>query len=263
MLFAGTTEGRLLYEFLKEEQKEALAYVATEYGENILCTENKLAADRMQDDRVQVITGRLDKIGMDAAMKQEIPEVVIDATHPYAEMVTENIKSACIQNKIPYIRVLRESLAADNTICMQGMDEVISYLNCRQGNVLVTTGSKEIHLFTQVENYKERIFARILPDAANIQKCIDLGIQGRNLICMQGPFSEKLNYAILKEFQIQTMITKESGNQGGFLEKINAAKRAKVKVLVLERPQIEMGYRLEKVKNIIKQGDYSSIVLLV
>ena len=55
-------------------------------------------------------------------------------------------------------------------------------------------------------------------------KCEQLGFTGKNLLCMQGPFSVEMNYAIMKSYDISYMVTKDSGNIGGFLQKYNAAK---------------------------------------
>ena len=68
---------------------------------------------------------------------------------------------------------------------------------------------------------------------------------------MQGPFSEEFNLALLKEIKADYLVTKESGSYGGFMEKVQAAKRAGVQVIVIKRPETETGYSLEQVKDIL------------
>ena len=108
MLFAGTTEGRQLYEFLVERGIDAGVYVTTAYGEQILSHEKqRLPRTAGQpyvqqqlpytagepDSAVRIHTGRLDREGMEEQMKQYAPTLVIDATHPYADVATVNIKA--------------------------------------------------------------------------------------------------------------------------------------------------------------------------
>jgi precorrin-6x reductase len=53
---------------------------------------------------------------------------------------------------------------------------------------------------------------------------------------MQGPFSETLNRAMFEAADARILVTKDSGREGGFPEKVRAAKALGMKVAVLERP---------------------------
>ena len=79
---------------------------------------------------------------------------------------------------------------------------------------------------------KDRVFARVLSTAEVASACEKLGFVGRNLICMQGPFSEALNEAMLKQFDCRYLVTKETGKAGGYEEKVEAAKRAGAKLVL-------------------------------
>ena len=59
---------------------------------------------------------------------------------------------------------------------------------------------------------------------------------------MQGPFSEELNYVMLKHTSAKYMVTKESGKVGGFSEKILAASRASATSIVIGRPMEQEGF---------------------
>ena len=61
---------------------------------------------------------------------------------------------------------------------------------------------------------------------------------------MQGPFSEELNVAMMRSVHAKWMVTKESGKAGGFGEKVSAAKKAGVGLVVIGRPA-EDGISLE------------------
>ena len=89
----------------------------------------------------------------------------------------------------------------------------------------------------------------MLPLENVVSSCLALGIPAAHLIAMQGPFSEELNLAMIHQWNIRCLVTKESGKAGGFLEKINAAKRAQIPVLLIGRPhETRKGVSLEQLK---------------
>ena len=92
--------------------------------------------------------------------------------------------------------------------------------------MLISTGSKELHLYTRIKDYKERCFARVLSTQEAVAEAVRLGFEGKHLIAMQGPYSEELNLAMLKHINAAYFVTKESGGAGGFEEKKKAAQKA-------------------------------------
>ena len=100
---------------------------------------------------------------------------IIDATHPYAKEATENIYGASLHTQTPYLRLLRESQGVQDSILVPNAETAVSFLNTVTGNVLLTTGSKELAAFTAVTNYQERLFARVLPMASVLEQCQKLG----------------------------------------------------------------------------------------
>ena len=232
LIFAGTTEGRKLVEYLSQFDIQMTVSVATEYGKELLPT----------GENIKQLVNRLDEKQMETFMIECKFDYVIDATHPYAYDVTKNIKSACEQTATKYIRLLRGTSKVENCIFVNDTESAAAYLNTVEGNVLIATGSKELHLFTKVNDYKNRIFPRVLPTFEVLQQCLELGFYGKNLICMQGPFSEELNTALLNQINAQYMVTKESGDVGGFVQKLKAAEKLGVKLIVIGRPQQEKGF---------------------
>ena len=118
------------------------------------------------------------------------------------------------------------------------------FLRTTEGNILITTGSKELKEYTKIGNYQERCFARVLSTKAAVEESVRLGFEGKHLIAMQGPFSEELNVAMMRSVHAKWMVTKESGKAGGFGEKVSAAKKAGVGLVVIGRPA-EDGISLE------------------
>ena len=121
------------------------------------------------------------------------------------------------------------------------------------GNVLLTTGSKELHHFA-VPGLVERCYPRVLPTMDSLERCLSLGFSPAHIICMQGPFSQELNAALIRQFQIRTLVTKDSGGCGGFRAKAEAARETGCALLVVERPAQETGLTLEELKTALKEA---------
>ena len=161
-------------------------------------------------------------------------------------MVKENIKSACEQNEIEYIRVLRNitDIDSEDYKLVKSVDEAVDYLTTCEGNVFVATGSKEIAKYKKLD--LSRVYARVLSAVESINACKDIGLEGSHIIAMQGPFSERLNIALMEEYNCKYMVSKQTGNNGGFDEKIEACKQAGVYPIIVALPQNDKGISEEE-----------------
>ena len=183
---------------------------------------------------------------MEELFRKENPEIVLDATHPYAAEVTKNIRTACESAGVLYQRILRpEGEKNSEAIYVESTEEAAAFLSGTEGNIFLTTGSKELAKFTGIPDYKERLFARVLSIPSVIRSCAELGIEGKHLIGMQGPFSAEINEAMLRQFQCSYLVTKDTGLAGGFPEKMEACQRCGVTPVIIGRPLKEEGLSLQ------------------
>lgn len=236
IVFAGTTEGYALCEFLAENRVSVYACAATEYGGSLL----------QENEFLHVSAGRLKTEDMEELFRKENPEIVLDATHPYAAEVTKNIRTACESAGVLYQRILRpEGEKNSEAIYVESTEEAAAFLSGTEGNIFLTTGSKELTKFTGIPDYKERLFARVLSIPSVIRSCAELGIEGKHLIGMQGPFSAEINEAMLRQFQCSYLVTKDTGLAGGFPEKMEACQRCGVTPVIIGRPLKEEGLSLQ------------------
>jgi precorrin-2 dehydrogenase/sirohydrochlorin ferrochelatase/precorrin-6A/cobalt-precorrin-6A reductase len=254
MVFAGATEGRQFAAELRRTLRKALAmtvYAATEYGGELLREELSSALSG-EDSQVEIRTGRLNAQEMLAEMLRQRPDFVVDCTHPHARAVTENIIGACQAAQRRYLRLRREGSEGEHSgaVYVDTIAEAAEFLKTRPGVILAATGSKEAEALAG-EELRDRVFLRILPLEEGIRKCRSLGFKVKNLICMQGPFSEDLNRAVLRQIGASWLLTKESGDNGGFAEKLSAASRENVTAVVVRRPGEEGGYALDELLGII------------
>lgn len=226
IIFSGTTEGRELSYLLAEHGHDVTVSVATDYGRE----------EQGSDARIKLLSGTMP---MDSILKI-LPEyeLCIDATHPYATHITASIKRACAETGIEYIRLLREeSELPASAVCVSNAAEAEAFLSKQDGNILLTTGAKELETWKNIA--PARLFPRILPSHKSLEVCEALNIPHRNIIAMQGPFSTELNAAILRQYNIKWLVTKDGGAPGGFTEKLAAAELCKVDVVVISRPPDE------------------------
>lgn len=246
LIFAGTTEGRLLTEALCRsglKQRKITVSVATEYGKQLLPA---------GQENLTVLTGYMEKREMERLMKKEKFSLVVDATHPYARQASENIKGAAEKAGLPYIRLLRDSgCAGRNGVFTANAEEAARYLEKTEGKVLLTIGSKELEPFTGLKNFSERLYARILPVPEMVKKASDLGFDAGHIIAMQGPFTHELNLAMLRQTGASLLVTKDSGKAGGFREKLTAAEEAGAEVIIIGRPEEEEGFSLSQAADML------------
>ena len=232
LIFAGTTEGRKLSECLIDAGIAHTMCVATEYGEVVL-KEHPLA---------KVHQGRMNQEEIRKYIKNGEFAAVVDATHPYAEVVTENIKAAMMNMDIPYLRLKRETDAEsdyEKISYFESNEACVKALESIDGNILLTTGSKELAVYCALDEIKSRLYVRVLPGVESIKLCMEQGIAGKQILALQGPFTVEMNEAMLRQYQIKCLVTKQSGRAGGYQEKLKAAEKAGIPVFVIGHPNEE------------------------
>ncbi|MDO5135431.1 MAG: precorrin-6A reductase [Eubacteriales bacterium] len=242
LVFAGTTEGYQLCRFLSSRGVYVHCCVATDYGSRAL-TESQL---------LKVQAARLCQEEMEALMRELAPRMVLDATHPYAAEVTENIGKACERTGFSCVRILRDSQVENGeAVYVDSPEAAVDYLNEREGNILLTTGSKELSRFAALKGFSERVYARVLSLPWVMEACKGLGLEGRHLIGMQGPFTQELNAAMLRQYQCRYLVTKDTGKAGGFQEKLDGALQAGAVPVVIGRPVKEEGLSVMECKRML------------
>lgn len=238
LIFGGTTEGRILAEELSALGAEVAVSVATQAG----------AEGLAGADGIRVLTGRLDRSGMEALLPGF--DLCVDATHPYAAEATAAIRAACKSTGTPRLRLLRPASQIEGAVCVPDCKAAAEFLTDRPGNILLTTGSKELSAFERLD--PGRLYARVLPTHDGIAACEALSLPHSHILALQGPFTQKLNEAMLEQYQIRWLVTKDGGRAGGFGEKLAATRATGAELVLVERPPDE-GEGLEEILQQIKE----------
>ena len=250
LVIGGTADSRKIIDMLCEKQARVLVSVATSYGAKLLPSHRNL----------QVHEGRLDSEQMADIIKQSGIKCLIDASHPYAGLVSCNAISACEKTRVPYLRYERPQAVVEykkiieaETIC-----EAVLKLEDIKGNILLAAGSKDIEFFaSSISDYKKRLFVRVLPQSEVLLKCERAGLTADNLIAMKGPFSTQMNIEIIKHCKASVLVTKDSGEEGGFAEKIYAAKEMDIPVILIKRPHINYPQKTSCIDKVLDFAEYN------
>jgi precorrin-6x reductase len=232
VIFSGTTEGRRLSGKLAEAGAEVTVCVASDYGRE----------EQGELPGVQVRVGPLSP-----EEKRELLQgaaLCVDATHPYARHISESVKAACKAENTPLLRLKRPDSELGDAHAVESAAEAAAYLAQCEGNILLTTGAKELRSFAALP--PERLFPRILPSMESIAACEEMGIPHRNIIAMQGPFSREMNAATIRQYEIRILVSKDGGGPGGFAEKAAAARETGAELIVIRRPE-ENGLSFDEV----------------
>ena len=146
------------------------------------------------------------------------------------------------EKNIQYFRFEREKvdILPKKYKNFEEIKDLIEYVENLEGNILVTLGSNNVPLFKDLKNLSN-IYFRILSRWDMVKRCEDNNILPKNIIAMQGPFTENMNIAMMEQFNIKYLITKKAGDTGGEREKVSACDKLDVEIIYLDKK--EMSYR--------------------
>ena len=271
-VFSGTSDGNALANRLAACGNAVVVSAATEYG-----------ATLVQEDcpGVTVWAGRAGVEARRQALVANGARALIDATHPYAGAISQQLIALSRELDIEYLRYERPStLPVD--VPAQGAESAIARESASvtgEGKVhddkvhegqargespgasvielcaspehaaqraialgqriFLATGSKDLAAFLQAPDAADKKwFVRITAEPDFIQRAIELGVPRSQICAMQGPFSQAFNTALWQDWQIDCVVTKDSGEAGGFDAKAAAAAALGIPLLVIERPQV-------------------------
>jgi precorrin-6A/cobalt-precorrin-6A reductase len=209
----------------------------TDYG-------GKLAEDFAN----KIITKPLDKDELKDVIKEYGIDILVDATHPFAINASKNAIEVCKALNIKYIRFERkqEKIEHPNIIYVKNFEEAANIAK-KYNRVFHTAGIKNLKTVVDIVG-RDKVVARVLPISTNEALKI---LPQQNIIAMYGTFSKELNKHLIKDYGCDVIITKDSGESGGFEEKVYGALEIGAKVIVVERPKIDYPVCFDDVDELI------------
>ena len=222
LVFGGTTEGRKAIEAL--EEAGSTFYYSTKTGEQEVPLHHGVA-----------ISGAMDATAMTVFCQKHDIRLLVDAAHPFAEVLHRTVAEVSEQLGIPAIRFERIFTERDPGITwIDSYTSLISHLTPHTSNLtpqtlLATTGVQSIAQLKPLEEQGVKVYYRILNRESSIQ-----------LAHQQGATDEQLCfYEDAKEIPVRAdaILLKESGHSGGFTEKVEAARALGMKIYAIRRPE--------------------------
>lgn len=231
LVLSGTRDGREIVEQLTASGQRVLATVVSEYGARLL-----------NGSKATVARGALSEEGLATILTDENIKIIIDATHPYADKISQLARVLAERLGIIYLRYQRPGFSMpDSALIHQAGDyQEAAQIALELGDSLfLTTGSKTLKVFTDLAyQVGKRVIARVLPTTKVISYCRECGLTPADIIAMQGPFSKEMNLAMLRQTMAKVLVTKDSGDVGGTGDKIAAALELKIPIVVIARPVV-------------------------
>ena len=228
IVIAGTTESREVISRQRKEKKRILACTATELG-----------AEMLEEYDVDVHVGRLDEEGFVRLFRENPCEKIIDASHPFARIVTETVRRAATRENIPYERYERADMdyAYDRLYSVTDAKEAIRLLNAMDGNILLTTGVNTAGEYRKgVTGAEERLFIRVLDNASSYEGCAKAGYPAEHVFGEMPPFTVEDNLRLIWKTNAQVMVSKDTGKSGGVDIKVEACRQAGIDFILIRRP---------------------------
>jgi precorrin-6x reductase len=245
-VFSGTSDGNAVAAKLQEAGYHVVVSTASEYGREIV-TQN-----------LPGITVRSGKMGHEARRSElasSSARAIVDATHPFANAISSQLMQLAGEIKIPYLRYERPTArSAYPAIFRKTMSEAAADSINRGGRVFLATGAKDLPVFLEHKGASRcQWYVRITPEPDSLERALGLGVPRTNICAMQGPFSKGFNQELWKNWRIECVVTKESGEAGGFLAKAEAAFSLGIPLIVVERPPVDYPLVAHDVGTILDQ----------
>jgi cobalt-precorrin-5B (C1)-methyltransferase len=227
LIFGGTTEGRKAVAVCEEAGKPF--YYSTKNNNQVIETVNGIH-----------ITGGMDANRMLSFCREKDIRLIVDAAHPFAEALHQNIAIASRQLKLPVVRYERNYSQRDkDLVWFDSYDEAIDYLEKNKvNNLLALTGVNTVSKlkpYWQKHNCRFRILDR--DESRDIIKKENFPID--NVLYYR---TEEDETALFEKLSPEAILTKESGDTGGFNEKVEAAKQLKIPILIVKRPTLPASF---------------------
>jgi precorrin-6A/cobalt-precorrin-6A reductase len=228
LLLGGTTEAAPIAQTLAKAGFEVLLSTAT-----------AIPPHSGIDAGIRQRTGKLNAQGLADLIRSQGIRIVVDATHPYAAVISANAWTACQQTGVPYVAFDRPGSVADvRDIHWAADHDQAAALACSFGQpVLLTVGTQNLAPYVAAAKlHGTKLIARILDHPSSIEACSQLGLSVEEIVCAKGPFSVTENASLIIRHHIGVLVTKDSGDAGGVHTKITAAQDSGCRVVVVKRP---------------------------
>jgi precorrin-6A/cobalt-precorrin-6A reductase len=158
-------------------------------------------------------------------------DLLIDATHPFAEQMRANAARAAREGAVPLLRLERvawQRQPGDNWIFADSAADAARAAPAHGTRAFLTTGVKDVAAFADIESVWFLVRLVDTPDGL-------LPLRRYDLVTGRGPFAAAAEEALMRRHRIDLLIGKESGGESTY-GKIAAARALGLPVILIRRP---------------------------
>src|SRR5579875_442580 len=164
-------------------------------------------------------------------------DLVLDATHPFAVRITRIAQGVCERMQMPYVRYERPDwMPPVGTHFAESYLAAAAILPSLGSRIMLTIGAKQLKHFASLHG-RLTLYARILPSPVSLRQALEAGFAEENLVRQRPPFSMEQNDELFRRYNVDVLVTKASGREGGVVEKVAATRALAIKVLMIRRPE--------------------------
>lgn len=245
LVLSGTRDGGEIIRMLRKRGYSVLATATTAYGASLA----------REAGAGEALEGQLTSEEMVSLIKEKGVSALVDATHPFATEASRNALRACRDTGVRYLRFERKGTTMPENplihLC-ESMDEGAAKAASLGDVIFCAIGSRHLKPFVEaVRKKRRRLTAKVLPTREALEKCAALGLEPKNILAIQGPGSYQLNKTLLKDYNADVLVTKESGSVGGEDAKIKAALSLGIPTVLIARPKLEYPIIVEEYREVL------------
>lgn len=227
LVLGGTTEGRLAVKVLDESGKPYF-YSTRGDSQQVSCRHGER------------VSGGMDAEKMEAFCRAHSVRLLVDAAHPFAVRLHETVEQVSRRLQLPVVRFERiYPPRTDEVIWCADYQEAVRRLK-EDGitRLLALTGVQTIGKlrdFWADDTLQPTCWFRILDREESVSLAVRQGFDANRLVFYHEGTPET---ELLEQLKPQAILTKESGESGGFVEKLEAARRLGIPVYAVCRPSL-------------------------
>ncbi|MFS8857316.1 cobalt-precorrin-6A reductase [Synechococcus sp. H55.7] len=240
VLIGGTSESRSLAKALSRQGIPWIASVTSEGGRSLY-----------RDLPGQVVVTRFSLPSLEQFLQERQIRVVVDASHPFAQEISQLAMQVSAQLGIPYLRYERPPVALDPWVqVVPDWQGVLTEAVLAGRRLLLTVGVKALPLFVPWQD-RCQLYARVLPQS--VPQAVQAGIPAERVIGMRLPLSFEQELRLWQRLDLQGVISKDSGEAGGLVVKQAVAKTLGIPLWVVRRPLLSYPWCSQDLAEVVRE----------
>lgn len=242
-LIGGTTESVVIAQHLAAVHLPCLITVTTDSAESLYS----------QGRDLKVWVGKVDRQHLEGFVKQHRLVGIVDASHPYATVISEGAIAVASRLRLPYLRYERPQLnqQATHILTLDSFTTLLQGNYLHERRVLLTIGAKTLLQFQPLQP-KATLFTRILPRIDSLQVALNAGFTPDRIIALRPPIEAALEKALWRQWKINTVVTKASGTAGGEDCKGKLTAELGIQLIVIQRPALNYPQQTSEIAAVVQ-----------